>query len=98
MYTYFQMMEETRRTVEQNVEDLERVFPRMANVHCCWFENEADTNYLRDGARMWRPLLAKLVELGYDGPLYLEYYKDYTEEQMVDDLAFLREEMGKLRG
>jgi sugar phosphate isomerase/epimerase len=98
MYTYFQMMELDRRTVEQNVADLEQVFPRLANVHCSWFVDEASTTYMREGAHLWRPLLAKLVELDYDGPLYLEFYKDYTEEQMVDDLAFLREEMARLRG
>ncbi len=96
MYTYFQMMELSRRSVEQNVEDLRSVYPRLAFVHCHWFADEANTGPMRKGAHLWRPLLTELSTLGYDGPLYLEYYKDYTEEQFAADLAFLREELGRL--
>jgi sugar phosphate isomerase/epimerase len=96
MYTYFQMLELGRSSVEQNLEELCRVFSRLAFVHCHWFEDEENTNYMRQGERRWRPLLEQLDTLGYEGPLYLEYYKDYTEEQFADDLAFLREELDRL--
>ena len=98
IYTYFQMLEENRRSVPGNVEDLQRVFSRLAFVHCHWFRDEADTGPLREGAHMWMPLLAGLMELGYDGPLYLEYFKDYTESRLADDLAFLREQLSELTG
>ncbi len=98
MYTYFQMIELQRRSVQQNVEDLRSVFPRLAFVHCHWFQDEANTNHMRQGAHLWRLLLTELDALGYNGPLYLEYYKDYTEEQFADDLAFLREELDRIEG
>lgn len=86
-YTYFQMIIETRRSVDDNVADLERVYPRLAYVHCHYYEGE-ELFPLSRGAHMWKPLYAKLVELGYSGPLYLEYYRDYTPEKMKTDLEF----------
>jgi 3-dehydroshikimate dehydratase len=92
VHTYFQMLTESRRSVAQNVADLETVWPRLANVHVHYFEEE-NLLPLNRGAHMWRPLLAKLKSLGYSGPLYLEYYKDYTPEMMNADLAFLEAEL-----
>lgn len=91
VYTYFQMITETRRSIEQNLQDLETVRPRLAYVHVHYFEDE-DLLPLARGIRMWKPLLSKLSELGYDGPLYLEYYRDYTPELMRADLDFLERE------
>ncbi len=90
--TYFQMLTETRRSVAQNLADLVAVWPHLVNVHVHYFEDE-DLLPLSRGAHIWHPLLERLASLGYTGPLYLEYYRDYTPELMQADLDFLEQEL-----
>ena len=45
---------------------------------------------MEQGAHLWKPAIAKRKEIGYAGPLYLEYYRDYTPELLSADLAFLQ--------
>ncbi len=94
-WAYFQMITAPRRSVEQNLADLELVRSRLAYVHVHYFEGE-ELLPLAAGDALWRPLLGKIATVGYAGPLYLEYYKDYTPELFAADLEYLRRSLREL--
>jgi len=88
MYTYWQMLPEVRRSVAENLADIDRVWPRLAYVHCHYFIGD-ELHPMRKGDALWRPVVAKLKKKSYSGPLYLEYYKDYTPALLQADLDYL---------
>lgn len=94
LYSYFQMTASPRGSVESNLRDYEKVFPRTVNIHCHYFENSGDASSvlpLSAGDHLWNPLYNKIVESGYDGAIMIEVYKDYDLEKFAADLEYLRD-------
>ena len=89
MHTYWQMLPEVRRSVKENLADIDRIWHKLAYVHVHYFIGD-ELHPLRQGDKLWRPVIAKLKTRGYSGPLYLEYYKDYTTALLKADLEYLK--------
>ena len=92
LYTYYQYLKPDG--IERNVDDLKAVFPRLAYVHCHYYEGD---NYmsLAQGRQEWAVICNTLRELNYQGFIFMEFVKGNTPEQLAEDVTLLRELLGQ---
>jgi len=91
LYTYYQYLKPDG--IERNLADLKAVFPRLAYVHCHYYEGD-DYMPLAEGRREWAAVCASLKELNYQGYIFMEFVRGNTPEQLTEDVALLRELLG----
>ncbi|MBN2289600.1 MAG: sugar phosphate isomerase/epimerase [Candidatus Glassbacteria bacterium] len=92
LYTYYQFLEPG--DIKRNIDDLKAVFPRLANLHCHYYEGEV-CKPLADGRKLWAAICSTLKELDYRGYIFMEFVKDDSPEQLARDVALLRELVGR---
>ena len=76
---------------QENLLALEAVSPWLGNVHCFhWWPTSRDRLPLRDGEADWRFYLDRLAALPGERQVSLEFVRDNSPEQFLDDAATLR--------
>jgi sugar phosphate isomerase/epimerase len=77
---------------EQGVARLRDVIPRLRHVHAFhWWPTASDRRPLAEGEERWRQYLDILRGAGKSVPCLLEFVRDDSREQFLDDAATLRD-------
>ncbi|MCE0499145.1 MAG: sugar phosphate isomerase/epimerase [Methylacidiphilales bacterium] len=83
-------------TVEQGVARLRDVCPRLRHVHVFhWWPTASDRRPLIEGRERWGYYLEILQGMGKTVPCLLEFVRDDSTEQFLQDAATLRDWLGK---
>lgn len=78
------------------MEALEQLKGQVENVHVYYWQD--DKRYpLADGAEEWVKYLQKAADTGITGYATLEFVKDDSPEQLMEDSRTLRELLSQLR-
>jgi len=87
LYTYYQLIRPNE--YDWNLENLEKVYPRLAYVHVQ--ANDGEKNLpLEDFSDVWGEILLRLKKQGYDGWLFFEFNKDNSVAQLADDIKMMK--------
>jgi sugar phosphate isomerase/epimerase len=79
-------------TAEQNVARLREVLPRLRHLHVFhWWPTASDRRPLAEGTERWRRYLDILLGAGETVPCLLEFVRDDSTEQFLDDAVTLRD-------
>jgi sugar phosphate isomerase/epimerase len=79
-------------TVEQGAARLRDVIPRLRHVHVFhWWPTASDRRPLDEGKERWRHFLEILRGAGKTVPCLLEFVRDDSPEQFLEDAATLRD-------
>ncbi len=82
-------------TVQQNLEALEQLKGQVENVHVYYWQGY-ERYPLADGAGEWRYYLQKAADTGISGYATLEFVKDDSQKQLMEDARTLRELLSQL--
>lgn len=73
-----------------NAGELTTLLPHLAHVHVYYWENFNSRYRLEEGVSLWQPLINQLSESNFNGTLLLEFVKNNSPEQFIEDTATLR--------
>jgi len=87
LYTYYQLIRPN--DYDWNLENLEKVYPRLAYVHVQ--ANDGGKNLpLAHFREVWGEILLRLKKQNYDGWLFFEFNKDNSVEQLAEDVRLMK--------
>ena len=96
-----ELVDELRELVKKNklktgAEALEQLKGQVENAHV-YYWRDGKRYPLADGAEEWRHYLQKAADTGISGYATLEFVKDDSTEQFMEDSRTLRELLSRLR-
>ena len=87
VYTYYQLIRPD--DFAWNLENFDKVYPRLAYVHVQ--ANDGERNLpLEDYRDLWREIIRRLKDRGYNGWLFFEFNQDNSVAQLEKDVALIR--------
>ena len=87
LYTYYQLIRPNE--YDWNLENLEKIYPRLAYVHVQ--ANDGEKNLpLEHFKEVWKEILIRLKKQRYDGWLFFEFNKDNSVEQLAEDIRLMK--------